>query len=198
MNAPTTTTTTSATPKNAAQRRLMRTMARDARAPQTDTMDMGSPERARHHGGIVRGARVHTGAGIVVHEGAAASIECVLDALRRTGLLNGSEGTPEDRTAVGRSRYDQGLWLRGLFLRAGLNGVQAMDISRKTGTPIGPSGEISDDAARARMKYNRVIRELGPNAEAVTSFVCFDVIKRGGAMLTLLRQGLDKLCAMRG
>ena len=183
---------------NAAQRRLMRTMEIASETPKQDAVDMGTPERALQNGGLVRGGRVHTGAGIVLHEGTAAKVECVLDALRTTGLLNGHEGGFDDRRAVGRSRYDAGLWLRSIFLRAGLNSVQAMDVSRKTGNPIGAAGELSDEAARARQKYNRLIRELGPFAETVTAFVCFDTIKRGGQYLAMLRKGLDRLCSLKG
>jgi hypothetical protein len=160
-----------------------------------NVIDLGTRERARHNGGLKVGARVQTDAGIVLHQGAAASMECVLDALRDTGLLDGVEGSKVDRAAVGRSRYDQGLWLRQLYFRAGLNTVHAMDITSRgrTGT-----GEISDEAARARMKYNRTVRDLGVFADAVTNFVCFDHIKRGEQHLNLLRKGLDRLCLVRG
>ncbi|MBL8630170.1 MAG: hypothetical protein JNM81_11105 [Rhodospirillaceae bacterium] len=173
-------------------------------AASTHVIDLGPRERARHRGGLKLGARVQTDGGIVLHQGAAASVECVLDALRESGLLNGCEGAPHDRASVGRSRYEQGLWLRQLYFRAGLNSVRALDLaSRGSGAGsasarYGDHDFISDDAARARMKYNRVVRDLGGFADAVTSFVCFDQIKRGEQHLTLLRKGLDRLCALRG
>ncbi|MBL8643416.1 MAG: hypothetical protein JNK21_05750 [Rhodospirillaceae bacterium] len=135
------------------------------------------------------------------HQGAAAAAECVLDALRDTGLLDGAEGTRADRSAVGRSRYEQGLWLRQLYFRAGLQALQALDMTRAgAGAPGGPGGgvaDISDETARARLRYNRTVRELGPFAEAVTSFVCCDRIRRGEPHLTMVRKGLDRLCVMR-
>lgn len=155
-------------------------------------IDLGTRERARQRGGLRVGARVQTDSGIVLHKGAIAEIECVLDALKDTGLLDGREGTKIDRAAVGRSRYEQGAWLRRLFLNAGLNPVHAMDLNVRGG-----SGEIDDSVARARMKYNRIVRELGPFAEAVTSFVCFDQVKRGEQHMTMLRKGLDRLCVLR-
>ncbi len=171
----------------------------------TTPIDHGTKHRAQQQGGLRIGARIQTEAGIVLHRGAAARIECVLDALRETGLLNGAEGTKVDRVAVGRSRYEQWLWLRGLFMRAGLNGVHAMDHSSKTGsapTTAAASNSgitaISDEAARARMKFSRVVKELGPFADDVTAFACFDKIRRGDQHLAFLRKGLDKLCEMRG
>ena len=164
-------------------------------------IDLGSRERGRQQGGVRIGARVQTNAGVVRHQGAAASVECVLDALRDTGLLNGCEGTKQDRAAIGRSRYEQGLWLRQLYFRAGLNTVHAMDLAAHTmadRTPSQGDKDLTDDAARARMKYNRTVRELGPFSEAVTSFVCFDHVKRGEQHLSLLRKGLDRLCLVRG
>lgn len=162
-------------------------------------IDIGPRERAHHQGGLRLGARVQTEAGIVLHQGAAASMECVLDALRDTGLLDGREGTKQDRATVGRSRYEQGVWLRCLFMRAGLNALHAMDLSTRSGTHgINGVADLPDDAARARMKYNRIIRELGPFGDAVTSFVCFDQFKRGEQHLAMLRKGLDRLCVVRG
>jgi hypothetical protein len=158
-----------------------------------DSFDLGPTERARHRGGIRVGARLQTEGGMVLHQGAAAKIDNVLDALRETGLLDGAEGCRADRSAVGRSRYEQGAWLRQLFLRAGLNTVHAQDLNAKRG-----SGEMDDGTARARMRYNKVVRELGPFAEATIGFVCFDHVRRGDAELNLLRKGLDRLCAMRG
>ena len=132
-------------------------------------IDVGTVERAHQRGGLRLGARVQTDAGIITHHGAAASVECVLDALRDTGLIDGCEGTKPDRNAVGRSRYEQGVWLRRLFFSAGLNTVHAMDLSSKTGSApsAGHCHDLRDDVARARMKYNRVVKELGPFAEAV-------------------------------
>jgi hypothetical protein len=167
-------------------------------------IDYGSQQRALHNGGVDIGARVQTNAGLVRHSGASARVECVLDALREAGLLEGHAGTKADRTAVGRSRYEQGAWLRALFLRAGLNGVRAQDMSTKTGAAPGAGAGsglgmvLSDDAARARLKYNNIVRELGPFAEDVTAFVCFDKIKRGTVHLSMLRKGLDRLCLIRG
>jgi|GEM_PF-2770993 len=166
----------------------------------TNLVDLGPRERAYRNGGLHIGARLQTDAGIVLHHGAAARVECVLDALRETGLLDGREGAKADRAAVGRSRYEQGQWLRRLFLRAGLNPVRAMDASSKTGAVMaGHSGvpEISDEAARARMKYNRIVRELGPFADDVTGFICFDKLRRGEQHLRMLRRGLDRLCVLR-
>ena len=93
---------------------------------------------------------------------------------------------------MARSRYEQGQWLRQLFMRAGLNTVHAMDLNAKRGT-----GDISDDVARARMRYNRIVRELGLFASAVTDVVCHDEIKPGERQLALVRKGLDKLCILR-
>ncbi len=162
-----------------------------------ETVDLGTRERMRHQGGVKIGARLQTDAGIVLHQGAAASVECVLDALRDTGLLDGVEGTKVDRVTVGRSRYEQGLWLRQLYFRAGLHSIHAHDITSR-GRGHDSTGDISDETARARMKYNRVVRDLGVFSEAVQNFVCFDHIKRGEQHLTLLRKGLDRLCVVRG
>ncbi|MDX2142990.1 MAG: hypothetical protein SFV19_06525 [Rhodospirillaceae bacterium] len=165
----------------------------DTASPESETVDLGTVERGRHRGGVRVGARIQTEGGVVLHQGAAAKIDNVLDALKDTGLLDGAEGSRADRAAVARSRYEQGAWLRQLFLRAGLNTVHAMDLNAKRG-----SGEMDDGVARARMRYNKVVRELGPFGEATVGFVCFDHVRRGDAQLNLLRKGLDRLCVMRG
>ncbi len=162
-----------------------------------ETVDLGTRERARQQGGVKIGARVQTDGGLVLHHGAAASVECVLDALRDTGLLDGCEGTKHDRANVGRSRYEQGVWLRQLYFRSGLNTLHAHDITSR-GRGHDSNDDISDETARARMKFNRVVRDLGVFSEAVQNFVCFDHIKRGEQHLTMLRKGLDRLCLVRG
>lgn len=158
-----------------------------------DTVDLGTRERAHRQGGLAVGARVQTDGGIVVHHGAAARVECVLDALKEAGLLDGSEGGKVDRAAVARSRYEQGLWLRRLFQRAGLQPVRAFEPGTVRGT-----GDITDDMARARVRYNQTMRNLGDCGDTVVSFVCHDQVLRGEPSLRALRRGLDRLCVLRG
>lgn len=169
------------------------TEGRKMTSDETPSVDFGTPERAKHRGGISLNARLQTDAGIVTHQGAAVRIECVLDGLKETGLLDGDQGSRADRSAVGRTRYEQGLYLRELFLKAGLNPVKAMDPNALGGTP----GAISDQMARSRMRFNQIIRGLGVYAPTVTAFVCHDEVTKGDMHLNNLRRGLDRLALMR-
>jgi hypothetical protein len=155
--------------------------------------DVGTSERAQQQGGVYIAPRQITEGGFAVVHGAQARIECVIDALREQHLLDGSEGAKADRVAVGRSRYQQALWLRELFMEAGLNPVHALDLNARGG-----QGDIPDAVAKARSLYNRTIRSLGAYGETVACFVCFDQFPKGEAGLNGLRKGLDRLCQARG
>ena len=158
---------------------------------ETQPVDLGTPERHRHNGGLVFGARIQSDGGVVLHQGAAARFECALDAFRDAGILDGCEGGTVDRKIIARTRYEAGMRLRRLFIKAGQVGVRAANLNANGG-----GGDISDAVAQARSRYNAAIRHLGAFAQHTSAYCCHDHIAATPANIAALKRGLDRLCLL--
>lgn len=159
-----------------------------------ETNDVGTPERALRQGGISLAPRTISEGGIETSVGAQANAECVLDALYLSGQLNGTQGARADRAAVGKSRYQQGLWLRELSIDAGLVPMRAANINAGGG-----GGEMSDATADKRAQFTRTVRDvLKVFGNGTIAVVCFDQAADSPAKLSVVQSGLDRLCLERG
>lgn len=162
-------------------------MRGEARAP----VDTGPRERAQHGGGIrIAPRKLEDAGGINVSVGAQARYECVLDALLGEGMLDGTQGSKEDRRGIGRSRYEAGMKLRRLFVGAGLVGVRAFDPEATRGKLL----DIPDEVALARRGYNDLMRRLGAYGTIASGPCCFDVTPDNDRFLSNVRRALDELC----
>jgi hypothetical protein len=153
--------------------------------------DFGPRERRQHHLGLTMGARVVTDGGMVVHEGAKANAECVLDAMLSLGILDGIEGGKEDRKAVGRSRHEAGMRYRRAFEAAGLQTVQAMDLEGKVS---GSSPDIPDSVAQGRKRFNSATRRLGMFNQTAQNVCCFNFAPTSDTGINNTKRALDRLC----
>lgn len=160
---------------------------------QLSAIDIGTRERAKHNGGLRLATRTITEGGIATSVGAQAMFECALDALLGKdplqGSLAGSEGSRMDRRAVARSRYEAGMKLRRLFMKAGLVPVKSFNPDGRGG-----GGDLSDTQESARAQYNSLIRKLGPWGEIVAGPACYDANPDNDRWRANVRKALDRLC----
>lgn len=171
------------------------TKAANISTTELQSVDTGNPGREKHRGGIFIAPRRQTEGGIVTDVGASVRFECALDELMGSdpakGFLAGSEGAKRDREAVARSRYEAGMKLRRLFVKAGLVPVKSFD-PNATG---GGSG-LSDAQEMARAKYNGYIRNLGQWGEIAAGAACYDLLPDNDRWRSNVRRALDRLCEM--
>lgn len=154
-------------------------------------VDTGPRERENRNGGIeIAPRQVLDAGGLTVSVGARARFECVLDVLLGNKLLDGTQGSREDRKNIGRSRYDAGMRMRRLFITAGLVGVRAYDPEATRGKAL----EISDDQAVARRDFNALMRKLGPYGTIASGPCCFDVMPSNDRYLANVCRALDEFC----
>ena len=154
-------------------------------------VDLGTKERHKRGMGVEVGARVVTAGGVVVHDGAKAVAECILDGMLRMGMLEGIEGGHEDRKAVAQSRYLAGMRYRQIFEDAGLNTVQAMDLEAKA---QGGAGEIPSNVAHKRKHFNEVTGKLGAYKFVMQNVCCYNQTPSDQAIINQTKTGLDRLC----
>lgn len=170
----------------------MNNVPREAMKP---AQDLGTSERNRRQGGLTVAPRSISDGGFTTSVGAQAIAECVLDALYVDGKLHGTQGARADRAGVAKSRYEQGKWLRELFIDAGLVPQRAANLNSSGGG----RGGLSDSTEDARAKFNRVVRDvLKAYGNGTISVVCFDQIPNTAAALDLVQRGLDRLCEAKG
>jgi hypothetical protein len=156
-----------------------------------NTADLGPRERRNHGLGVEVGARIATEGGIVIHEGAKARAECVLDAMLELGILDGVEGGKDDRRAVGRTRHMAGMRYRRTFESAGLNQVQAMDVTIRAQAG---SGQIPDAVASSLKKFNSTTSRLGAFKAVAMNVCCFNSAPNSQSIVSALKRALDRLC----
>lgn len=109
--------------------------------------DRGTPERWRH--GQLEIRAVELKAGHATEDVAADVIPTLFDFLLARGHIN-------------ERQRDVGIWLASLRLAAGLEPRQVSSYN-----PLGTGGEMTDEQAEARARFNRAVRALGSDAKAV-------------------------------
>jgi hypothetical protein len=152
-------------------------------------LDMGSRMRGNHQLGVVTGARVMTEGGIVVHEGAKARADDVLEGMFELGLLLGVEGSLEDRKAVARSRLEAGQRMQRMFHNSGLMRVPAVDPGRLA-APGGPS----DAQMRAQDQFTRMMKAMGQWGEIAAGPCCYNATPNTPTAIGNVKRALDRLC----
>ena len=103
----------------------------------------------------------------------AANDSCLLDKLHHDGFFKDAT----DESAAMR-RWDAGIRLKALHQAAGLAEPGAADLSR---APIGTAGksEMSNSQSQAFMKYNRIMRAIGPvNRRICRDIACYEVLPK--------------------
>lgn len=109
--------------------------------------DRGTPERWRH--GQLEIRAVELKAGHATEDVAADVNPTLFDFLLARGHIN-------------ERQRDAAIWLASLRLAAGLEPRQVSSYN-----PLGTGGEMTDEQAEARARFNRAIKALGGDAKAI-------------------------------
>lgn len=147
--------------------------------------DYGPAWRYQHGNIIPREDGIDPRGDRVVHSREA--FDCPLDKLFATGRLGGGD-------KAGR-RYNAGIWLRSLFLTAGIAPRVGMAYNVLGSRNGGGDSEAQD---WNRKCYNDTLRDLRKWSMVLQSVCCYDNYPRSAGMSELLIEGLDALADLRG